>query len=147
MDSELVTSSESVEGDGQSVPFFNRYTTKFYEAFPFYLSIGMTPEQYWDGDPALAKYYRKAHELQRKRRNEDLWLQGMYIYEALCDVSPVLQAFAKKGTKPHPYSDRPYSITNEDREEERKRKEQRDREKAKQYMLGKMAKINKMFNS
>ena len=107
----------------------------------------MTPEQYWDGDPSLPKYYRKAHELQRKRRNEDLWLQGMYIYEALCDVSPVMNAFAKKGTKPHPYSDHPYSITKDDREEERKLKEQRDREKAKQYMLGKMAKLNKMFES
>ena len=143
----MVTSSESVEGDGRSVPFSNSYTTTFYDVFPFYLSIGMTPEQYWDGDPSLPKYYRKAYELQRKRRNEDLWLQGLYIYEALCDVSPILQAFAKRGTKPHPYSDRPYSITNEDREEERKLKEQRDREKAKQYMLGKMAKINKFFES
>ena len=143
----MVTSSESVAGDGQSVPFSNSYTTKFYEVFPFYLSIGMTPEQYWDGDPSLPKYYRKAHELQRKRRNEDLWLQGMYVYEALCDVSPLLQAFAKKGTKAHPYVDRPYSITKDDREEERKLKEQRDREKAKQYMLGKMAKINKFFES
>ena len=107
----------------------------------------MTPEQYWDGDPSLTKYYRKAHELQRKRRNEDLWLQGMYIYEALCDVSPLLQAFAKRGTKAHPYVDRPYSITKDDREEEKKLKEQRDREKAKQYMLGKMAKINKNFKS
>ena len=107
----------------------------------------MTPEQYWDGDPSLTKYYRKAHELQRKRRNEDLWLQGMYIYEALCDVSPLLQAFAKRGTKAHPYVDRPYSITKDDREEEKKLKEQRDREKAKQYMLGKMAKINKIFKS
>jgi hypothetical protein len=32
----------------------------------------MTPEQYWDGDSMLAKYYRKADELKRKRRNEEL---------------------------------------------------------------------------
>ena len=143
----MVTSSESVAGDGQSVPHFNSYTAKFYEIFPFYLSIGMTPEQYWDGDSSLPKYYRKAHEIQRKRRNEDLWLQGMYIYEALCDVSPMLHAFAKRGTKPHPYTDHPYSLTRDDREEEQKLKEQRDREKAKQYMLGKMVNINKVFNS
>jgi hypothetical protein len=106
----------------------------------------MTPEQYWDGDPSLTKYYRQAHELQRKRRNEDMWLQGMYIYEALCDVSPILHAFAKKGAKPHPFTDKPYSITKEDREEERRRQEQIDRDKARRYMEGKMAKINKMFN-
>ena len=143
----MVTSSESVAGDGQSVPFSNSYTTKFYEVFPFYLSIGMTYEQFWEGDPSLTKYYRKAYELQRKRRNEDLWLQGMYIYEALCDVSPLLRAFANKGTKAHPYAERPYSITSDERKEEQKLKEQREKEKAKQYMLGKMAKINKVFDS
>ena len=107
----------------------------------------MTPEQYWDGDPMLALYYRKAEEMRQKRKNEELWLQGMYIYEALCDVAPVLHAFAKRGTKPIPYSDHPYSITNKEREAEEERKRKREQEKAKQYMLGKMAKINKRFES
>lgn len=143
----MVTSSESVEGDGRSVPFSNSYTTKFYEAFPFYLSIGMTPEQYWDGDPLLAKYYRQADELKRNRRNQELWLQGMYIYEALCDVAPIFNAFAKRGTKPAPYSDHPYAITNKDREDEKKLREERDREKAKRYMESKMAALKKRFES
>ena len=107
----------------------------------------MTPEQFWDGDPSLAKYYRKAYELQRKRNNEEMWLQGMYFYEALCDASPIFHAFAKRGTKPQPYPDHPYSLTSDEIAEERKLKEQRDKEKAKMYMLGKMAKINKAFES
>jgi hypothetical protein len=89
----------------------------------------MTPEQYWDEDPMLAQYYRKAEEMRQKRRNEELWLQGMYIYEALCDVAPVLHAFAKRGTKPAPYSDHPYSITNKDREAEKELKAKRERER------------------
>ena len=143
----MVTSSASVEGDGSSVPFSKSYTKTFYEAFPFYLSVGMTPEQYWDGDPTLARHYRKAEEMRQKRKNEELWLQGMYIYEALCDVSPIFHAFAKRGTKPTPYPDHPYSITNKEREAEKERKIKREQEKAKQYMLGKMAKINKRFES
>ena len=143
----MVTSSESVEGDGRSVPFSNSYTTKFYEVFPYYLSIGMTPEQYWDGDPLLPKYYRQADEIRQKRRNQDLWLQGMYIYEALCDVAPILNAFAKRGTKPTPYSDHPYSLTNKERENEKKLQEKRDREKARRYMEAQMAKLNKRFES
>jgi hypothetical protein len=107
----------------------------------------MTPEQYWDGDPLLTKYYRQADEIKQKRKNQELWLQGMYIYEALCDVSPILQAFAKKGTKPAPYPDHPYSLTAKEREDEKKLQEQRDREKAKRYMEAKMAKLNKLFNS
>ena len=143
----MVTSSESAEGSGRTAPFFNSYTTTFYDQFPYYLAIGMSPEQYWDGDPMLAKYYRKADEIRRKRRNEDLWLQGMYIYEALCDVSPVLHAFAKRGTKPAPYPDHPYAITVSDREEEKKIKAHREQEKARRYMEAKMAAINKHFKS
>ena len=142
----MVTSSESAEGSGQSAPFSNSYTTVFYDQFPYYLSIGMTPEQYWDGDPELAKYYRKSDEVRRKRRNEELWLQGMYIYEALCDVSPVLHAFAKKA-KPIPYPDHPYAITVKDREEEKKLKERQERDEARRYMEAKMAEINKRFHS
>ena len=143
----MVTSSESAEGSGQSAPFSNSYTTVFYDQFPYYLSIGMTPEQYWDGDSMLAKYYRKADEIRRKRRNEELWLQGMYIYEALCDVSPVLHAFAKRGSKPVPYPDHPYALTVNDRKEEKKLKERQERDKARRYMEAKMAEINKRFNS
>ena len=143
----MVTSSESVEGGGRSAPHFNSYTKKFYVVFPYYLSIGMPPEQYWDGDPSLAKYYRQADELARKRKNQDLWLQGMYIYEALCDVAPILQAFAKKGTKPTPYPDHPYSLTTKEQEDEKKLREKREREKARRYMEAQMAKLNKRFES
>jgi hypothetical protein len=107
----------------------------------------MTSEQYWDGDPTLPKYYRKADELNRRRKNQELWLQGMYIYEALCDVAPIYHAFAKKGTNPFPYPDHPYALTASEREDERKLKEEQDREKAKRYMEAKMAAINKRFNS
>lgn len=143
----MVTASESADGGGQSAPVFNRYTKLFYDQFPYYLSIGMTPEQYWDGDSLLAKYYRKADELRRKRRNEELWLQGMYIYEALCDVSPVLNAFAKKGTKPKPYSDHPYAITRSEMADEKAMLEKRDKDKARRYMEAKMAAINKQLKS
>ena len=143
----MVTSSESADGSGQPAPVSNSYTSVFYDHFPYYLSIGMSPEQYWDGDPTLAKHYRKAEELRRKRRNEELWLQGMYIYEALCDVSPVLNAFAKRGTKPRPYSDHPYALTLKDRDNERILQEKRDREKARRYMDAKMEAINKRFKS
>ena len=93
--------------------------------FPYYLSIGMTEEQYWDRDCTLVKAYRDADKLRLERQNTMLWLQGQYIYEALCDVSPVFHAFAKKGTKPAPYRDAPYPLSKsevEDHEEEKAKK-------------------------
>ena len=107
----------------------------------------MTYDQFWNDDPMLVKYYRQADELQQKRKNQELWLQGMYVYEALCDVAPIFQAFAKRGTKPTPYPDHPYSITEKDQEAEKKRREQQEREKARRYMEGQMAKLNKRFES
>ena len=147
MDSELVSSPLSAtEGSGQnsSLPHFT-YTERFYEMFPYYLSIGMTPEQYWDGDCTLVKYYRQAEELRNEKRNQELWLQGMYIYEAICDVSPILHAFAKKGAKPHPYPSRPYAISEKQIKQEREEKERKLAEKGKRFMEALMQSTNKRF--
>ena len=132
MGSELVSDLLPLAGGASSdVAPSLAYTAIFYENFPFYLSIGMTYEQYWEGDCCLVKYYRKAYELQRDRENQKLWLQGLYIYEALCDVSPILRAFAKKGTKPVKYTNEPYAITQQEIEKRRKEKEKAAYEKGK----------------
>ena len=147
MDGKLVSGSLSApEGSERdsSLPFVT-YTERFYEQFPYYLSIGMTPEQYWDGDPELVKYYRKADELSLARRNQELWLQGMYIYEAICDASPILHAFAKKGTKPYPYTDRPYPITEGQRKRNSEDKEKAVSEKGKMFMEAFMKANNSKF--
>ena len=147
MGNELVSDSLAPQGgEGKNSATHSYYKT-FLEHLPYYLSIGMTPEQFWDGDPLLAKYYRKADELKRQRKNQELWLQGMYIYEALCDVAPIFNAFAKRGTKATPYSDHPYSITTKEREDEKKLQEKRDRDKARRYMEAQMVKLNKRFES
>lgn len=125
MGDELVSGSFSL-GEGESnkdSALSISFTEQFYSHLPFYLSIGMTVEQYWDEDCCLVKYFRKAFEIQRDRDNERLWLQGLYIYEALCDVSPVLRAFAKKGTKPIEYTTQPYAITKAEIERRRVEKE------------------------
>ena len=91
------------------------------------MSIGMSYDEFWNQDVALAGVYRKAQELRDRRKNQELWLQGMYIYEALCDAAPIFHAFAKKGTKPNPYAKEPYAIT-ESEIREREVREARERE-------------------
>lgn len=81
---------------------------------PYFISIGMTYEQFWQEDVTMTKMYLKAYKVKLDRQIEmdqwNIWKQGMYIYEALCDVSPVLHAFSKSGTKPLPYSKTPYGM-------------------------------------
>ena len=143
----MVSGSLSVNegGENKSRSPFLTYTEQFYEAFPYYLSIGMTYEQFWDGDPHLAKYYRQADEMRIERKNQELWLQGLYVYEALCDVAPILQAMAKKGTKARPYPEQPYSITEKQRRKEIGEKERAIAMKGKRFMEQFMRATNKEF--
>lgn len=91
----------------------------------------MTYDQYWNDDCTLVKHYRKAHEIRNELKNQELWLQGMYIYEAFCNVSPLLHAFAKRGTRPLPYPDKPYPITKKAAKEREVEIEKANRLKAK----------------
>lgn len=81
-----------------------------YECLPIYMSIGMTYDEYWEGEADLPIYYRKAEKLRQEKLNWQLHLQGMYIYEAICDASPIFNPYAKRGTKPIPYRSVPYGV-------------------------------------
>lgn len=71
----------------------------------------MTHEQFWHGDVEMVRAYRKAHELKQKRENEQAWLNGLYIYEAIGCMAPVFNMNAKRGTKPKPYPTEPHDFT------------------------------------
>lgn len=101
------------------------YSQLFDEMCGYYLSIGMPLKEYWDGRPELVRYYRQAYKLRQEEQNQALWLQGLYVYDAILRASPVLHAFAKEGTKATPYVDKPYPMSREEivhRKQEAERK-------------------------
>lgn len=94
------------------------------QAASYYLAIGMTAQEYWNDDAYLVRVYEEKFEIQRQLRNQELWLQGLYNYQAF---SAVIGAFAyglggKKGKRPEPYIERPIPITEKEREEEKQRR-------------------------
>ena len=109
----------------------------------------MTYEQFWDGDVELVKYYRQSWKLKQQIKNQDYWLQGAYVYEAVLRASPILNPFAKKGTKPVPYLEQPYDLTRKSGEqgpEPKKLLEQKKSDnKAKAIMEMWMLSVNKKF--
>ena len=94
----------------------------------------MSYEEYWEKECTLVKSYREAYKLKQKQLNQSAWLQGMYFYEALCDVSPILHAFAKNGTKPNKYSQKPYEFEVAQTEEEKEIKIEKEQLKAQLWM-------------
>ena len=83
-------------------------TELFEKICPIYMSYGMTYNEFWYGSAYMVSFYRESYKLKLKQQDENNWMQGMYVYEALCKVSPVLHAFSKKGTKPLTYAEKPF---------------------------------------
>ena len=93
--------------------------------------MGMTYKEYWDGTPRLAVAYRKAYKLRREVENENAWLAGLYVYDAVAVC--MANAFGKKGAKKQNYIERPIDIFPLT-EREKKRREQEERVKMQEAM-------------
>ena len=66
---------------------------------------GMSYEQFWEGDPWMVKSFAEKHLLERKMKNEEMWIHGAYMLEA---VSVALaNGFSKHREK---YLEKPFEI-------------------------------------
>ena len=108
-------------------------TEIFEESFPFYLAIGMSYAEYWEGDPKLTQYYRRAYQIRQEEINNNAWLQGMYVYDA---VSTALHnALRGKNSKARDYAKQPYEFNKRNKTEQEKAKEvEVEQEKAAAWM-------------
>ena len=115
----------------------------FDECFPFYLSIGMTSAEYWDGDALLPRYFRKAFKMRQERENERAWLNGLYVYDAM--ISSLTHLDKNKNNHKN-YASKPYSFTKEENEQEQKAKVEEAQAQAELWMKSWASATQKMFN-
>jgi hypothetical protein len=110
-----------VEGDeGLTSPSYNQSTNQKVKSFaewadelcPYYMALGVPYNDYWYGDYTMLPYYIKAHEMRNAQRNQELWMQGLYIHDAMSIV--MSNAFRKKSDEIIPYPKEPYPITKEE---------------------------------
>ena len=100
------------------------HTEVFEECFPFYLAIGMSHQDYWAGDPSLARYYRKAYKIKQEEINNTAWLQGLYIYDAVsCALHNALRGMGKTKPPAQNYAKKPYEFNKREKTEAEKLKE------------------------
>ena len=112
------------------------HTEIFEECFPFYLAIGMSYEQYWESDPKLAQYYRKAYKIRQDEINNNAWLQGMYVYDAVSTaLHNALRGMGKNKPPAKDYAKHPYEFKNRVKTEAEKQREiEIEQEKAAAWM-------------
>lgn len=90
----------------------------------------MPYDLYWQGDAWAVVQFRDAYNYEKQRKSEEMWLQGLYVFNA---VSVALSnALAKKGSKPKSYIEEPLRVTPLT-EEEKAEKAQKEREKVVNY--------------
>ena len=115
----------------------------FEKAFPSYLALGMTYDEYYRQDHTLVADYRIAYKRKMEQKNQDMWLQGAYVYEAIRRVAPLLIPF-NEHPQEAPYLDKPFPMSGEeDDTQDAKLKAVADKGLA--YMQAQMIKFNKKF--
>lgn len=72
----------------------------------------MTYDQYWYGDPQMARAFYEAEKLRQKLANRDAWLHGVYVYRAL--DATVGNMFRKTGSEPAVYPSKPIDFDKEE---------------------------------
>lgn len=120
--------------DSEETSLSNKtYTEIFHEVLPYYISIGMSIDEFYNQGVNLAKYYRQAHEIKEDRHNLHLWLQGMYIYDAIS--TSLYNVFCRtKGQQASSYPSKPYPLTNKQKEEDTLLSIQEEQAKAQVWM-------------
>ena len=128
------------------------YGDIFDELFPHYLLMGMTPEQYWDGESFLKKAFRKAYQMraeyEQKEADRNNWYMGQYLIKVLQCVPLLVGGLnVKPSTHLPDYPEKPFLELYEAEKKEKNRKQyEEDRTKLAMAMFqAGIAKFNKRF--
>ncbi len=81
--------------------------------------MGMTAEEFWDGEIILFWAYEKAARIKRKQEDTLAWMQGFYNGRAFADV--LAMAFGKKGQKHESTYPKQPVFTDEEAQKKRKK--------------------------
>lgn len=107
------------------------------EQCPIYMAMGMSYDEYWNGELERVKFYRKAFKFKKKQDNEKLWLQGAYIYKALEAIYPLFNAWAD-GVEVQPYVEYPFPLDAEEQKAQNTEKAKAEMERMRTYMETKL---------
>ena len=125
--------------DGDDLKPRKKNSEVFEELCPFYMSIGMSYDLYWDGDNAAPRHFLKAFKMRQENKNHDAWLHGLYVYDAL--VSAMSHMSDNKNNHKN-YAEKPYDF--------KPRKEEENVEEAQAqaevWLKSWVAATQKMFN-
>lgn len=107
---------------------YETYTAVFEAVCPYFMSIGVSYDEFWNGDFEICKYAQKAEILRKKRKNQDAWWNSIYTFRALCDASVLFHDFVDKKPELKFSTEIPLPLSMEEAEEQEKAKKTKEME-------------------
>lgn len=81
---------------------FNTFTEYFNKhLLPLALQYGMTPSDFWNGEPELLESYHIFYKIKLKAIDMEEWKMGLYVFTGV--QTALANAFGKKGSPPRKY--------------------------------------------
>lgn len=106
----------------------------FREAFPIYLAMGMSYEEFWEKESWLTHSYRKAQKIRYDDINYSAWLNSLYMHHALMSGVPViLNGIAKTHIDLPKFPEKPFDFSEFDKKKQEKK--QQELAKARMQMI------------
>lgn len=101
----------------------------------YLMSCGMSYEDYWHGDPKMARFFAEAERLRIEKQNTMMHLLGAYVYRAIGAYAGAFTSPLIKDPKIEPYLSDKLPITKHEVEEAKKREKERAIEAYKEFFL------------
>lgn len=127
--------SRLTEEDEQSQTSATPYGDIFDEFLPHYMAMGMTYEEYWDGEASMKTAYRKAYAIRIENEqwlaDRQNWFMGQYLIRVLQAVPLLVGGINVKHTTQLPdYPGKPfYETMEEEKKAEVQKKKKEDQTK------------------
>ena len=107
------------------------YGDTFDELLPHYMAMGMTWDEFWDGEYGTKRACRKAYRIrmenEQRMADRNNWYIGQYIMAAIQAVPLMVPGVnMRKGAKPPEYPDMPFFEKHEMQKKEEVRKKQEE---------------------
>ena len=96
------------------------YKELFESVCPEYMAMGMTYDEFWNGDNDAPRMYRKLYRRKRERANEDAWMHGLYVQQAIAACFSGKKHPFKYPEKPLGFDETPVTERKQDKPDKNK---------------------------
>lgn len=112
-----------------------KFTDVFEELCPYFMSIGVSYDDFWNGEFEITKFALKADEYTQRRKNSEFWLNSIYIFRAILDAAPAYKEFSNQNETISYSVKEPFPLSKKEIEKQAEKEKEEKMNRIKDYMI------------